>query len=125
MARTVNPVLAATKAACDKLTTAEFTTVVNDAVGYGWDYATQSKPAQDSYPCGFAQLNLRLRKNDKRASILTAAGFRWDDYSKVWYLYGGVFTNYQNVDFKENILEAAAKAFEAAGIPVNVSSRWD
>ena len=66
------------------------------------------------YPCGFAWLTYKCRKNAKEAAILLQAGFRWDDYSKLYTFSGGSFSNTQSMNYKTEIL----RAFTAASNPI-------
>lgn len=102
-----------------------FEDAVQNAVATGHTYAVKNPEGQHWYPCGFAQLSIHIRKNDRRSKILLNNGFRWDDYNKSYYLYGGRFTNSQSMNYKESILDAVQDVLTAAGIPSNVSTRMD
>lgn len=61
------------------------------------------------YPCGFAWVTYKCRKNAKEAGSLIAEGFRWDDYEKVYTMTAYEFTNTQSMDYKEAVLRAGVR----------------
>jgi hypothetical protein len=77
------------------------------------------------YPCGFAWLQYKCRKNAKEAKVLLDAGFRWDDYSKTYQLSPYEFTNTQSMDYKEAILRKMEEIMRGGGFKVSVFTRID
>lgn len=77
------------------------------------------------FPCGFANLRYKCRKNAKEAKVLLAEGFRWDDYEKV-YSHGAYdWTNTQSLNYKAAILEVMRDKMALAGVTTYVHQRWD
>lgn len=77
------------------------------------------------FPCGFSNLYIKLRKNDKRAKLLQDNHFRWDDYRKSYYLSSNIFTSSQSMDFKSDILAKVSESLTNSGIPNYVQSNMD
>ena len=79
----------------------------------------------EAFPCGFAWITFRCRKNSKLAPVLLEAGFRWDDYDKRYIMSPYAWTNTQDMDFKEQICRAFVDAAEDVGAHFGVRSRID
>lgn len=78
-------------------------------------------PEAHWFPCGFAWLAYRCRKNAKISKTLIALGFRWDDYAKHYYtsLYreiSSVPDMSQSMDYRARVLRAVAKSLNESGI---------
>lgn len=71
---------------------------------------TAQQPEPHWFPCGFAWVTYKCRKNAKQAKDLIANDFSWDDYRREYSLSGGRFHNTQSMDHKENIVMAFATA---------------
>lgn len=86
------------------------------AIAAGHDYvkATPENP-NDWYPCGFAWLTYKCRKNAKESAILKEVGFRWDDYRKEYSLSGGTWSNTQAMDYKTAICLAVLDSLKESG----------
>ena len=82
-------------------------------------YVAQNPEGSNWWPCGFAWVNYKCRKNAKEAGALMAEGFTWDDYRKVYSLSPYAWTNTQSMDYKAAILRdfvAAANTYMAADL---------
>lgn len=78
-------------------------------------------PEAHWFPCGFAWLAFRCRKNAKISKTLIALGFRWDDYAKHYYtsLYQdiqSVESMWQSMDYRARILRTVAKSLRESGV---------
>ncbi len=73
------------------------------------EYVKNNPEGPNWFPCGFAWLAYKCRKNAKEAGTLIAQGFRWDDYEKVYSLSPYQWTNTQSMDYKEAILQAGVE----------------
>ena len=78
-------------------------------------------PEAHWFPCGFAWLAYRCRKNAKISKVLISLGFRWDDYAKHYYtsLYGdipSVSGMQQSMDYRARVLRTVAKSLNESGI---------
>lgn len=73
----------------------------------GKEYA-RTVPEGHWYPCGFAWIAYKCRKNAKEARILLANGFHWNDYSK--HYYKSAPTNTQSMNYQEAVLQAMQKS---------------
>lgn len=97
-------------------------------IAAGQAYVAANPEGQNWYPCGFAWITYKCRKNAKEAGSLIARGFRWSDYEKEYTLSAGKFTNTQSMNYQEDILRAAVRAadpFIADGVTFRVRSRID
>ena len=87
-------------------------------------------PETHWYPCGFAWLVIKVRKNDKVSHTLKSLGFRWSDYNKQYqfsmpceaYKAAGM---QQSMDYATRCLTALANVLNDAGYPCFVQSRID
>ena len=77
------------------------------------------------YPCGFASVCIRMRKNGPGYKLLKAAGWRWSDYYKHWCLSAGRFTMTQSMRVHEEIARSISNYLVQNGIASNVQSRID
>jgi hypothetical protein len=77
------------------------------------------------YPCGFAWLTYKCRKNAKEAADLIAHGFRWSDYEKRYILSPYEWTNTQAMDYKESILRAMQAELKVHGYEFGIHTRID
>ena len=60
------------------------------------------------FPCGFAWVTLKVRKNDRLGKELEELGLmQWDDYRKCYYIWIGEYN--QSMFHKEAHAEAMAK----------------
>lgn len=94
----------------------------------GHKYVAENPEGPNWYPCGFAGITYKCRKNAKEHVALVNAGFRWDDYHKEYYLSAYTFTNTQSMNYQEDILRAAVRAanpFIADGVSFGIRSRID
>lgn len=88
-------------------------------------------PEPHWYPCGFAWLAIRIRKNHRLAKTLIGLGFRWDDYDKSYQtsLYNTIPCAYsemsQSMDYRARILNSVASVLQSEGMPFNVRTRID
>lgn len=69
-----------------------------------------NNPAPHTYPCGFAWVEFKCRKNAREAKELIAAGARWSDYAKAYSI--SINTPTQSMFYNE----AACDAFVASMI---------
>lgn len=100
-------------------------TAIRDGKAAAAAYVAAHPEGPNWYPCGFANLHYKCRKNASIASILIAEGFRWDDYLKS-YSHGAYdWTNTQSLDYKSGILQAFADAAEKHGVNLRLETRWD
>lgn len=72
------------------------------------------------YPCGFAWLAYRCRKNSKIGKALQAMGWRWSDYEKAWQtsLYDvipAISGMSQSMDYRARILAKVRDVLKAEG----------
>lgn len=105
--------------------TAPLRAIILDGKARAAAYVRANPEGPDWYPCGFANLLIKCRKNAKFAVVLKAEGFRWDDYNKA-YAHGAYdWTNTQSMYYKEAILRAFLSALRDAGIPARVETRID
>ena len=104
---------------------------VQNAVGYiaagAAEYVQKNPEGPNWYPCGFAWVTYKCRKNAKEAGSLIARGFRWDDYEKVYTLSAYKFANTQSMDYQESVLRAgvAAAARHYPNIHFGIRTRID
>lgn len=78
-------------------------------------------PEASWFPCGFAWLAYRCRKNAKISKKLLVLGFRWDDYAKHYYtsLYQDIPTvagMSQSMDYRARVLWAVSKSLRESGV---------
>jgi len=59
-------------------------TAIKNALAAATGFAVLNTEGADWYPCGFAWVAYRCRKNAKESKTLIANGFRWDDYRKAY-----------------------------------------
>lgn len=91
--------------------------------------AESATPEPHWYPCGFAWLAIKVRKNHRLSKTLQAYGFRWSDYEKCYqyrmpqaYCLPGMG---QSMDYAARCLGAMAKYLKSVDIPCNVWTRID
>jgi len=82
------------------------------------------------YPCGFAWLAIKIRKNGKLSNTLKSLAFRWDDYRKHYYWsmpHAAVkFPSMsQSMDYRARCLRAIADELNQAGFDCYVETRID
>lgn len=90
-------------------------------------YVSQNPEGANWYPCGFAWATYKCRKNAAEAKVLTAYGWTWDDYRKLYTLSMGKFHNTQSMDYKVAIGGAFASTANAyltnKGFPAAIGIR--
>lgn len=82
------------------------------------------------FPCGFAWLAIKIRKNGALANTLKARGFRWDDYRKHYYFSMSsdmvkAADMWQSMNYRERCLKALAVVLKDAGFDCYVETRID
>lgn len=77
------------------------------------------------YPCGFAYLTYKCRKNAKEAATLKHHGFSWNDYHKQYERTAYDMTNTQSMDYKESLLRVMADSLRNEGFAFNVRTYID
>lgn len=78
------------------------------------------------YPCGFAWLTYKCRKNAKEAATLKDNGFRWDDYRKEYTLGAFKWKATQSMDYQISIVREVQQSLAESGFPqFGVDSRID
>ncbi len=87
-------------------------------------------PESSWFPCGFASLTCKTRKNSKLGKELVALGFRWSDYEKTFRtaLYDTIppiAGMSQSMDYRERVLNAVASHLNANGYEFSVWTRID
>lgn len=92
--------------------------------------AEESKtPEPQWYPCGFAWLNIRMRKNHRLSRILIENGWRWDDYRKSYTFSLPMSMHAPNMsqamDYKERVLQKMRDVLLDYGVPSYVSTHID
>jgi|TARA_B110000495_G_scaffold145895_1_gene128779 hypothetical protein len=89
------------------------------------DYFVEKLDGKDTYPCGFAWVNIHgVKGNTKLGRNMKAAGIE-QDYTKAFQIWNPASINVQNVDVKEAGASAAAKVFESFGFKAYAGSRLD
>ena len=88
-------------------------------------YVAQNPEGSNWWPCGFAWVNYKCRKNAAEASVLIDEGFRWDDYRKTYTLSAGKWHNTQSMDYKVEIIRAFKAAAGEAGVAFGIEDRID
>lgn len=110
-------------------TTAVNVAKLEDAIVKGtaaaFAFVNANPEGKNWYPCGFAWLAYKCRKNAREAAVLKAHGFSWDDYEKCYSLWAGKFHNTQSMDYKESILRAMNEVIAAEGFTMRVRTRID
>lgn len=91
----------------------------------GYDSATANKAMDVMWPCGFAWIGLKIRKNHKFAKLLIEFGFRWNDYAKQFEYRGHDISHAQNMDYREQFLNDMSQYLRSHGIPSYVETRID
>lgn len=66
------------------------------------------------YPCGFAGITYKCRKNAKEAKVLIDCGFHWSDYEKQYRL--SAPEGSQSMTAKEMVAQHIIDRLEAEGI---------
>ena len=77
------------------------------------------------WPCGFAWITLKVRKNHKLAKFLKNFGFSWNDYGKSYQYRGHDISHAQNMDYRVQFLNDMNEVLRANGIPSYVDNRID
>ena len=77
-------------------------------------------PESSWFPCGFARLAYKCRKNAKIGKELQQLGFRWNDYDKAWQtsLYDSIppiSGRSQSMDYRARVLNTVAKSLRESG----------
>ncbi len=77
-------------------------------------------PESSWFPCGFAWLAYKCRKNAKIGKELQQLGFRWNDYDKAWQtsLYDSIQSisgMSQSMDYRARVLNTVAKSLRESG----------
>lgn len=81
-------------------------------------------PETHNFPCGFAWVTFKTRKNSKVGKELAALGHRWSDYHKSYHI--SVSTRTQDMDYNTECCNVFVNAMRAAGYEgFNVESRID
>jgi hypothetical protein len=89
------------------------------------DYFVEKLDGKDTYPCGFAWVNIHgVKGNTKLGRNMKAAGIE-QDYTKAFQIWNPASINVQNIDVKEAGANAAAKVFESFGFKAYAGSRLD
>lgn len=102
----------------------EFADLLDNARHIERESAIKNASMDVFWPCGFAWITFKMRKNHKHAKALINDGAYWDDYSRA-YKYRCHATSSQNMDYKQAILNDVARYFQDNGIPVYVETRID
>ncbi len=85
--------------------TLDLDTAVKNALAAARGHAASNPEGADWFPCGFAWVAFRCRKNAKESKTLIANGFRWDDYRKS-YLFSAP-TRSQSMRYNEAVAQVA------------------
>lgn len=106
----------------------DFNNAMEKAIAAATESAKVAEPHW--YPCGFAWLSLRCRKNAKIGKALNNMGFRWNSYEKAWqssmYSLPCADGMGQSMDYRARILQAACDVLHAHGYKdFYVTSRAD
>lgn len=72
-----------------------------------------ANPETHHFPCGFAWITYKCRKNAKIGKELAALGARWSDYHKEYTLH--VNTRTQDMDYNAQCCRVFVKAMREAG----------
>jgi hypothetical protein len=115
----------ATNEALSALNPAQFAVILHKASVVGEFAAKAHKDKDIMWPCGFAWIVFKIRKNHKHAKALLDAGAYWNDYEKCYQYTPHKFTHSQNMDYKAAILQDVAAYFNDNGLSVYVNSRMD
>lgn len=88
-----------------------------------------STPEAHWYPCGFAWLCIKIRKNGALAKTLLSLGFNWDSYHRTYmysmpnqYIAEGMW---QSMDYAARCLRAMAAKLREAGFECYVKTHID
>lgn len=99
------------------------TQAINNAFLAVHDFKT-TNPETRHFPCGFAWVSFKCRKNSKVGKELQALGARWSDYNKYYRI--SVPTRTQDMEYNIRCCEAFVRAMKANGFDgFNVESRID
>lgn len=91
----------------------------------GSKYYTEDMGGDDSFPCGFAWVNIfGIKGNTAMGRALKAAGVK-QDYNRVFSIWNPSGLPIQNVYAKEVGADAAARVFKKYGFDSYSGSRWD
>lgn len=107
------------------LSATKFDSILKNADLVGHVAAKGQKNLDQMWPCGFAWIVFKIRKNHKHAKALLDAGAYWNDYEKCYQYTPHKFTHSQNMDYKAAILSAVSGYFQEQGLPVWVNTRID
>jgi len=89
-------------------------------------YFTKTLGGKDSYPCGFAWVEIHgVKGNTKLGRAMKAAGIRQSSYSKVFEVSNMSGLNVQNVSVKEEAAGAASAVLSKYGFRAYPCSRLD
>jgi len=98
------------------------------------EYFNTKLKGYDSFPCGFAWVEVfgtnnhersKIKGNSKLGAMLKKAGFYQDSYDKVFKIWNPSGHRAQNVDTKEAGAYAAAQVLEKHGFRAYAGSRLD
>jgi hypothetical protein len=103
----------------------DLNSAIQSAIIAGRTFAAANPEGPNWYPCGFAWLTYKCRKNGAESKALIANGFRWGDYEKRYMLSGGTFSNTQSMYYKESILRVVQESLKEAGYTFDVQTRID
>ena len=94
-------------------------------------YFVEEMNSEDSYPCGFAWVNIykyegeKIRANSKLGKALASLGVKKSDFEKVFKVWNPSKIPAQNVDVKEAGAEAFADVLTKYGFTAYAGSRLD
>jgi len=107
------------------LSSIDLSTILTNALFAGRKAAIDFKEMDVMWPCGFAWINVKIRKNHRLASILREHGFTWNDYNKTYQYRGHSISGAQNMDYREKFLNVMVDHMRNNGIPCYVETRMD
>lgn len=93
--------------------------LLDEAVEFGREESKVPEPHW--YPCGFAWLSIKMRKNGRLAKTLIAYGFRWNDYDKAYQtsMYDRIVSienMSQSMDYRARVLNAVTACLHIHGL---------
>ena len=106
------------------------------ALSAHWDTACQlgrieaSFPEKSWFPCGFAWLCCKTRKNSKLGKELVRLGFRWNDYykrfeSSAYNSIPSIDGMSQSMDYRVRIMQKVADYLNSQGYEFYTDCRMD
>lgn len=91
------------------------------------EYLSDKLGGQDSYPCGFAWVNIpRIKGSTKLGKMLNSVpGVKKNTYERVFQMWNPSGLYVQNVDVLLSGARAAAEVLKKYGFEAYAGSRWD